>query len=202
MTSPIISTRPKLILASTSPYRRELLTRLRVPFECVAPHVDEAAQKGESPERIAIRLSLEKAQAVYALHPTAIVIGSDQVCDLHGVALGKPGDYEHALLQLQAMRGQSLTFHTAVSVVTASFARTLNVPVRVTMRRYTDAQIEHYLRAEEPYDCAGSAKCEALGIALCDRIQSEDPTALIGLPLITTCSLLAEAGLDVLSAYE
>ncbi len=203
MTSPLArAASPALILASTSPYRRELLARLRVPFECIAPGVDEAPHKGESPERSAIRLCMEKAQAVYTLHPTAIVIGSDQVCDLHGAALGKPGNYERAMLQLQAMRGQSLTFHTAVSVVAANYSRTLNVPVRVTMRRYSDAQIERYLRAEEPYDCAGAAKSEALGIALCDRIESDDPTALIGLPLIATCSLLAEAGLDVLNAYE
>jgi septum formation protein len=202
MTSPPLQSKSKLILASTSRYRRELLERLHVPFECIAPLVDETPHKGESPERSAIRLSLEKAQAVHTLHPTAIVIGSDQVCDLHGTPLGKPGNFENAMHQLQAMRGQSLTFHTAVSVVAANFSRTLNVPVRVTMRRYSDAQIEHYLRTEEPYDCAGSAKSEALGIALCDRIESDDPTALIGLPLIATCSLLAEAGLDVLNAYE
>ncbi len=191
-------TAPKLILASTSRYRKELLTRLRVPFECISPEVDEAPLKDESPERIALRLSLLKAKAVYTLNPNSIVIGSDQVCDLNGTALGKPGNFERAFVQLKAMRGQQLVFHTAVSVIAQGYARTENVPVHVTMRDYSDAQMERYLMAEEPYDCAGSAKSEALGIALCERITSDDPTALIGLPLIMTCSLLAEAGLPVL----
>lgn len=190
-------TRP-LILASTSRYRKELLTRLRVPFECIAPQVDEAPLPGETPEQIARRLALAKAKAVHQLHPQAVVIGSDQVCDLEGTALGKPGDHARATAQLKAMSGKHLVFHTAVAVLTAQFARCVNVPVRVTMRDYTDTQIERYLQAEQPYDCAGSAKSEALGIALCESISSDDPTALIGLPLITTCTLLAEAGFAVL----
>jgi septum formation protein len=189
---------PKLILASTSRYRRELLTRLRVPFECVAPQVDEAPLKDETPERIALRLSFEKAKAVHTLNPKSIVIGSDQVCDLNGRALGKPGSFERAFEQLSAMRGQALVFHTAVSVVAPGFEQTANVQVQVQMRRYSDAQIERYLHAEQPYDCAGSAKSEALGIALCERIVSDDPTALIGLPLIATCSMLEAAGLHIL----
>jgi septum formation protein len=193
-------TAPKLILASTSRYRKELLTRLRIPFECISPEVDETPLKDESPERIALRLSLLKAQAVHTLHPNSIVIGSDQVCDLNGMPLGKPGNFERAFEQLKAMRGQQLVFHTAVTVLAKGYARTENVRVEVTMRRYSDAQIERYLRAEEPYDCAGSAKSEALGIAMCERIRSDDPTALIGLPLIMTCTLLAEAGLPVLGA--
>lgn len=189
---------PRLILASTSRYRKELLARLRIAFECIAPQADETPLLGESPERIAIRLSINKAKAVHTLHPNSIVIGSDQVCDLNGQALGKPGNYERAFEQLCAMRGQTLLFHTAVTVHTHDFEGTLNSPVRVTMRRYSDAQIERYLRAEEPYDCAGSAKSEALGIALCESIESDDPTALIGLPLIATCTLLQAAGLKVL----
>jgi septum formation protein len=190
----------KLILASTSRYRRELLTRLRLPFECIAPQVDETPLKDETPQRIALRLSLEKAKTVHTLYPNSIVIGSDQVCDLNGRALGKPGNFERAFEQLSAMRGQALVFHTAVSVVTSHFSQTQNVQVQVQMRNYSDAQIERYLKAEEPYDCAGSAKSEALGIALCEHITSDDPTALIGLPLIATCSLLEAAGLKVLGA--
>ena len=191
---------PPLILASTSRYRRELLERLRLPFEVVAPWVDETPLPGEAPAVLAQRLAMAKARAVAALHPGAIVIGSDQVADLHGQAIGKPGTHERAVAQLRSMRGQRITFQTAVAVVRADrgYAQGLLASVVVSFRDLSDAQIEHYLRTEQPYDCAGSAKCETLGIALLEAIDNDDPTALIGLPLIRTCRLLREAGLDPL----
>lgn len=191
---------PPLILASTSRYRRELLQRLRLPFEVVAPQVDETPAPGEAPADLAPRLALAKAQAVALLRPQAVVIGSDQVADLDGQAIGKPGTHARAVAQLQAMRGRRVVFQTAVTVMRAdrAYAQTLMAPVAVTFRDLSDAEIEHYLRTEEPYDCAGSAKCETLGIALLDAIDSDDPTALIGLPLIRTCRLLRAAGLDPL----
>lgn len=193
---------PRLILASTSRYRRELLQRLRLPFDMVAPDVDETPQSGERPADLALRLALAKARAVGAVEPDAVVIGSDQVADLDGVALGKPGTHERAVAQLQAMRSRRVVFQTAVAVVHArrSFEQTVLVPVAVRFRDFSDAQIERYLRLEQPYDCAGSAKCETLGIALVDAIESDDPTALVGLPLIGTCALLRAAGLDPLAA--
>lgn len=191
-TSPL---RP-LILGSTSRYRRQLLERLQLPFDVAAPDVDETPLPGESPRDLALRLALAKARAVAAQHPQAIVIGSDQVADLNGKPLGKPGNHERATLQLREMRGHSMVFHTAVSVVCleTGFAQTDLAPVRVRFRSLDDAEIERYLRAEQPYDCAGSAKSEGLGIALLDAIESDDPTALIGLPLIRTCQMLRAAG--------
>lgn len=185
---------PQLVLGSTSRYRRELLERLRLPFDVVAPQVDESAQAGETPAHLAERLALAKAQAVAALHPLAWVIGSDQVADLDGAPIGKPGSHAAAVAQLRLMRGRRLVFHTAVAVVAPGFARLRSVPVTVQVRALDDAEIETYLRLEQPYDCAGSAKSEGLGIALLDAIHSADPTALIGLPLIATCALLREAG--------
>lgn len=191
-----------LILASTSPYRRSLLERLGLAFTCVAPHVDETALPGETPQALAGRLALAKAQAVAALHPQAVVIGSDQVAELHGQALGKPGTHARALAQLQRMSAQPVLFHTAVAVVcqASAFAAADLAQVRVQMRRLSPARIEAYLRAEQPYDCAGSAKSEGLGIALIERIDSDDPTALIGLPLMRTLRLIEQAGLAVLPA--
>ncbi len=193
---------PKLVLGSTSPYRRELLARLRLPFDVHAPSVDELPLPGESPAALATRLALAKARAVAAQHPQAIVIGSDQVADLDGHPVGKPGTHERAVEQLRSMRGRSIVFQTAVAVVRpdTGFERVALAPVTVKFRQLDDTEIEHYLRAEQPYDCAGSAKCETLGIALLEAIESDDPTALIGLPLIRTCSLLREAGIDPLSA--
>lgn len=192
---------PRLILASTSRYRRELLQRLRLPFEVVAPDIDETPRPGERPADLAVRLALAKARAVAAAQPGTVVIGSDQVADLGGVALGKPGTHERAVAQLQSMRSRRVVFQTAVAVVHAqrSFERTVLVPVAVRFRDLTDTEIERYLRIEEPYDCAGSAKCETLGIALVDAIESDDPTALVGLPLIRTCELLRAAGVDPLA---
>lgn len=193
------SPRP-LILGSTSRYRRELLQRLRLPFEVEAPEVDESALPGEPPAATALRLALAKAEAVAARHPEAVVIGSDQVADLNGQALGKPGTHERAAAQLRQMSGQSVLFHTGVAVVCAAsgFRQALLAPVSVRFRRLSAEEIEHYLRAEQPYDCAGSAKAEGLGIALLEAIESDDPTALIGLPLIRTCALLRAAGLPLL----
>jgi len=193
-------TRPALILGSTSRYRRELLERLRLPFQVHAPDVDETPKAGEAPAALAQRLALAKAQAVSALHPDAVVIGSDQVADLDGSPIGKPGTHERAVEQLRSMRGRSVVFQTAVAVVRAStgYVGTALAPVTVRFRNLSDAEIEHYLRTEQPYDCAGSAKCETLGIALLDAIDSDDPTALVGLPLIRTCALLRAAGIDPL----
>ncbi|HSW04861.1 Maf family nucleotide pyrophosphatase [Aquabacterium sp.] len=191
---------PALILGSTSRYRAELLQRLRLPFEAVAPWVDETPLPGEAPAALALRLALAKAHEVAARHPQAVVIGSDQVADLDGRPIGKPGTHARAVEQLQAMRGRAVVFQTAVAVVrpTTGFAQVLLAPVTVRFRALGDAEIEFYLRTEQPYDCAGSAKCETLGIALLEAIDSDDPTALIGLPLIRTSALLREAGLDPL----
>jgi len=197
-----MSTRPPLILGSTSRYRRELLERLRLPFEVHAPDVDETPLPGETPAALAQRLALAKAHAVSTTHPDAVVIGSDQVADLDGQPIGKPGTHERAVAQLRAMRGRSVVFQTAVAVVcrATGYEGTALVPITVRFRDLDDAEIEHYLRTEQPYDCAGSAKCETLGIALLDAIESDDPTALVGLPLIRTSALLRAAGIDPLTA--
>ena len=189
-----------LILGSTSVYRRELLSRLRLPFTVERPEVDETPLPQEKPADLALRLALAKAQAVAARHPTAVVIGSDQVADLHGEPLGKPGDHARAVIQLQRMRGQTVVFQTAVAVIcqATGFSQVALAPVRVVFRSLSDEAIEQYLRAETPYDCAGSAKSEGLGIALLERIDNDDPTALVGLPLIRTCELLRAAGCELL----
>jgi len=188
-----------LVLGSTSRYRRELLQRFGLPFDVVGPHVDETPQPNEAPAALAQRLALAKAQAVAAQRPEAIVIGSDQVADLHGQPLGKPGTHERAVAQLRQMSGQTVLFQTAVAVVCAAtgLAACELAVVRVVFRDLTDAEIERYLRAEQPYDCAGSAKSEGLGITLLDHIDNDDPTALIGLPLIRTARLLRLAGLQL-----
>ncbi len=196
-----MTSRP-LILGSTSAYRRELLQRLRLPFEVAAPDVDETPQPGERPPELARRLALAKARAVAQRHPSAIVIGSDQVADLGGEPLGKPGTHERAVEQLRRMRGRTVIFQTAVSVVCleTGFEQLDLAPVRVRFRDLDDAEIETYLRMETPYDCAGSAKSEGLGIALLASIESDDPTALVGLPLIRTAHMLRAAGLPLLQA--
>ena len=189
----------KLVLGSTSVYRRELLARLRLPFIVAAPNVDETPLPGEAPAALARRLALAKARAVADTHPDCIVIGSDQVADLHGQPLGKPGTHDRAVAQLQAMRGQTVIFQTAVAVVckASGFVQEDLAPVRVQFRDLGDAEIEQYLRAETPYDCAGSAKSEGLGISLLEAIDNDDPTALVGLPLIRTCRMLRAAGLNL-----
>ncbi|MBS0340497.1 MAG: septum formation inhibitor Maf [Proteobacteria bacterium] len=189
-----------VILASTSRYRRELMNRLRLPFDVHSPEVDETPLPGETPRVLAQRLALAKAQAVASRFPQAVVIGSDQVADLDGQALGKPGTHERAVEQLRRMQGQTLIFQTAVAVVcqATGFEQRDLAPVRVVFRKLDDAAIEAYLHAEQPYDCAGSAKSEGMGIALLEAIESDDPTALVGLPLIRTCRMLRSAGIDLL----
>jgi septum formation protein len=190
------SMRP-LILGSTSVYRSELLSRLRIPFEVSAPEVDETPEPREETAQLACRLALAKARAVAIRFPQAVVIGSDQVADLDGEAIGKPGAHEAAVVQLRRMRGKRVIFQTAVAVVcqATGFAQMELAQVQVCFRKLADSEIEAYLRAEQPYDCAGSAKSEGLGIALLDSIDSDDPTALVGLPLIRTCRMLRAAGL-------
>ena len=190
-----------LILASTSRYRRELLSRLKLPFEVSSPEVDETPLLGELPAALAQRLALAKARAVSVRHRDAVVIGSDQVADLNGTPVGKPGIHERAVEQLRAMSGRRVVFQTAVAVVceASGFVGSALVPVTVSFRAITDIEIEHYLQTEQPYDCAGSAKSETLGIALLNAIESNDPTALVGLPLIQTCALLRQAGIDPLA---
>ena len=190
----------KLILGSTSPYRRTLLERLRLPFEVAAPDVDETPQTSETPKQLACRLAMAKARAVGAQFPDCVVIGSDQVADLDGLALGKPGNHARAVEQLQQMRGKTVIFQTAVAVVCqdSKFAQMDLAQVKVKFRDLTDAEIEAYLLAETPYDCAGSAKSEGLGIALLESIDNDDPTALIGLPLIRTCRMIQAAGIKLI----
>ena len=193
-------THRKLVLGSTSPYRRELLERLRIPFEVAAPDVDETPQALETPKQLACRLAMAKARAVAAQFPACVVIGSDQVADLDGQALGKPGNHARAVTQLQQMRGKTVIFQTAVAVVCleTGFAQMDLAQVNVKFRDLTDYEIEAYLRAEKPYDCAGSAKSEGLGIALLESMDNDDPTALVGLPLIRTCRMIQAAGIRVL----
>ena len=192
----------KLILGSTSAYRRELLARLQVPFEVRAPGVDETPLANEAPVDLAMRLALAKAQAVAQLNPHSVVIGSDQVADLDGIALGKPGNHTRAVEQLRRMRDKTVVFQTALAVVcveTGFVAQEL-AQIKVKFRDLSDDEIEHYLLAETPYDCAGSAKSEGLGIALLEKIESDDPTALIGLPLIRTAKMLRAAGIALLGS--
>jgi len=191
----------KLILGSTSAYRRELLGRLRIPFSVESPQVDETALPGEHPAELARRLALAKAHAVAQRFPECVVIGSDQVADLEGHALGKPGNHDRATLQLRQMRGKTVIFQTALAVVCldSGFCQQDLAPVKVIFRDLDDTEIENYLRQEQPYDCAGSAKSEGLGIALLDAIESDDPTALVGLPLIRTSRMLRAAGIQLLT---
>lgn len=190
----------ELILGSSSVYRHSLLARLGLSFRCVAPDVNETPRAAELPAATALRLALAKAQAVAAAEPQALIIASDQVADLDGVALGKPGTHANAVRQLQTMRGRRVAFHTALCVLDGASGRQQlqNVPTIVFFRELDDAQIERYLRREQPYDCAGSARIECLGVALVEKIESDDPTALIGLPLITLVTMLQREGVDVL----
>ena len=191
---------PRLILASSSAYRRELLARLHLPFEAIAPDIDETPQPGEAPQATAQRLARAKAAAVALRAPGALVIGSDQVATLDGLQIGKPGKHARALEQLQLMRGRRVVFHTALCLWDsrvadpAQAAQLENVQVFVDFRDLPDAELDAYLRIEQPYDCAGSAKNEGLGIALLERIESNDPTALTGLPLIALTGMLRRAG--------
>ena len=193
-------TRPQLVLASTSPFRRDLLSRLGIPFTTANPQVDESSLPGESPEDLALRLSEAKARSIAPLYPEALIIGSDQVAILEGQIFGKPGTHDKAVQQLQTMRGKTVNFFTGLCLFDAKAerARVRGVSTLVTFRHLNDTEIENYLRKEQPYNCAGSAKSEGLGIAIIHRMQGDDPNALIGLPLILLCDLLAEAGVSIL----
>ena len=200
LTKPVTSTLTesghalRLRLASSSPYRRELLSRLRIPFDVVAPEVDETPYSGETPEQLSTRLALAKALAVAI--PGTWTIGSDQVATLDGSPIGKPGNHEAARAQLLAASGRALRFHTALALVDPDQGRRRveRIDTVVRFRNLTLAEIDAYLHAEQPYDCAGAAKCEGLGIALLDAIEGDDPTALIGLPLIRLSGWLREWG--------
>lgn len=189
----------ELVLASTSPYRRELLSRLKVPFSVTSPDVDETPLPGEAPDATALRLAIAKAKAVAAAHPDALIIGSDQVAMLGDMQLGKPGNHENALKQLRMMRGKSVFFQTALCLHNSRSGHTQAkvIPFEVKFRDYDDALIERYLAKEQPYNCAGSAKSEGLGIALIERMTGNDPNALIGLPLIALIDMLQNEGFEV-----
>jgi septum formation protein len=200
--SSVLASWPRLILGSTSRYRRELLERLRLPFDVMASQVDETPLAAESPAALSLRLAHAKAAAVAGMcADDVVVIGSDQVAELAGQPMGKPGGFERALEQLRALSGQSVVFHTSVAVhrPKTGFMAGCHGEVRVRFRALSDRDITTYLRLDEPYDCAGSARCETLGIALLEAIDSDDPTMLIGLPLIRTSELLRQAGLDPLA---
>jgi septum formation protein len=190
---------PLIVLASSSRYRRELLQRLGLPFESWAPEVDESALPSEPPRETAIRLARAKAQAAARRFPSAWIIGSDQVADLDGRAIGKPGTFENARRQLRDVSGHSVLFHTALCLYNARLERRHErlVTTDVAFRRLTDAEIERYLEREHALDCAGSAKSEGLGVSLLSRLGGEDPTALVGLPLIALSAMLRAEGFDV-----
>ena len=190
---------PRIVLASTSPYRRALLERLRLPFEVQDPLVDEAPLPGEPARDIALRLAQLKARSVAPSFPKALVIGCDQVAVLEGECLGKPGSHANAVSQLKAMRGKSVLFHTALALLNTESAamQTAEVPTAVHFRHYDDNEIERYLELERPYDCAGSAKIEGLGIVLVDRVNGDDPSALIGLPLMQLAAMLRREGVAI-----
>lgn len=205
---PHVSTKPRLILASSSPYRRELLERLRIPFDVVTPDIDETPLDGETPEATAVRLSIAKARAAAARATDttdasgALVIGSDQVATCDGRQIGKPGTHGNARAQLQSMRGKSVEFHSALCLYDSrtNQVQSADIVTRVQFRELSDAEIEAYLLAETPYDVAGSAKSEGLGITLVDAIHSDDPTALVGLPLIALSRMLRAAGFPLMGA--
>ena len=188
-----------IVLASTSRYRRELLGRLNLPFEVAAPRVDESRLAHEAPQALALRLARAKAQAVQHAWPEALIIGSDQVAVVDDAFLDKPGNFDTAFAQLKLMRGKAVVFYTALCLLNSRTAReqVAIVPVTVHMRDASDQQITRYLLAEEPYDCAGSARIEALGITLVEKMDGDDPNALIGLPLIALCGMLRNEGIDL-----
>lgn len=204
MTIPENYQNPLIILASSSPYRAELLARLQLPFQAAAPDIDETPLANEAPEQTALRLAQQKAASLSAQFPDTIIIGSDQVATLDGLQIGKPGNHENALKQLQLMRGREVIFHTALCVLDnrkANLTNSLrlqshNCQTRVQFRDLSDAELDAYLRIEQPYDCAGSAKNEGLGIAITASIHSTDPTSLTGLPLISLCDMLRQLGVQ------
>lgn len=190
----------KLVLASTSPYRRELLARLGLPFETANPQTDETPLAGESPETLALRLSEAKARAVAGHYPDALIIGSDQVAVLDGQIFGKPGTHERAVAQLHALSGRTVNFFTGLCLFDSNSGQTQirGVPTLVTFRQLGADEIENYLQREQPYNCAGAAKSEGLGIALLEKMEGDDPNALVGLPLIALCDMLRQAGIRIL----
>ncbi len=188
----------ELILASSSPYRRALLSRLQVPFRCETPRVDETPLPGEPPRELVLRLALQKARAVAERNPHSLVIGSDQVACVEDTILGKPGNPVAAALQLRASSGKPVRFYTGLAVISSSGECSLVETFTVHFRHLGEDEIDSYLCKEQPFDCAGSFKCEGLGIALFERLEGDDPTTLEGLPLIATCRLLRQAGLSVL----
>lgn len=193
---PIPASMP-LLLASTSRYRRELLERLRLPFHIARPEVDETPLDGEAVPAMAARLAQAKAAAIATQHPGAWVLGADQAAELDGAPLGKPGHRDAAIAQLSAMAGRQVRFHTAVALVRDDETLAAHDITTVRFRSLSAAEIERYVDAEQPFDCAGSFKSEGLGIALFDAIESTDPTALVGLPLIAVCRMLRDAGFDL-----
>ena len=199
---------PRLILASSSKYRKDLLSRLHLPFDVVVPNIDETPRTGEAPEETAIRLAQEKAAAIASSAPDALIIGSDQVATLNGKQIGKPGSHENAFRQLQEMRGHRVVFHTALCLWDGRakdsrlVAQVENIQTFVTFRDLPDEELDAYLRIEQPYDCAGSAKNEGLGITLIEKIESSDPTALTGLPLIALTSMLRRAGVPFFTSQK
>ncbi|HEX7387252.1 MAG TPA: Maf family nucleotide pyrophosphatase [Castellaniella sp.] len=188
----------QLILASSSPYRRELLQRLALPFESITPDIDETPHAGERPAALSVRLAREKAARIARMHPEALIVGSDQVADFNGQPVGKPGGFEAAHAQLQRFSGRTVLFHTALCLTQGARSEAALVSTECRFLTLSEAQIDHYLSAEQPFDVAGSAKAECLGIALMESIRSDDPTALIGLPLIALCRLLRGFGADPL----
>jgi len=187
-----------LILASSSPYRRELLERLRIPFSVSTPEIDETPQPGERPGQLALRLAIEKARVIALRFPHAVVIGADQAASLHGTPIGKPGTIETARNQLREMSGQTVVFHSAMAVIQGDHIQSIDVPTTCIFRTLSNEAIEHYIAIDQPLDTAGSAKAECLGIALMQSMQSEDPTSIIGLPLIALTNMLSKCGLDPL----
>lgn len=191
--------KPQLILGSSSPYRRELLERLRLPFTVVSPQIDETPLANETPPETALRLAVAKARHIAQSHPQALIIGADQVATVNGEQIGKAGGFDKALAQLQAMRGQTVLFHSALCLYDArnDSVDARDIITRATFRDLPDDELSAYLRIEQPYDCAGSAKVEALGITILEKVESDDPTALIGLPLIALTDMLRKAGVDL-----
>ncbi|NLY63910.1 MAG: septum formation protein Maf [Alcaligenaceae bacterium] len=186
----------RLILASSSRYRKEMLGRFLLPFESISPDIDETPLPGETPAQLALRLSIAKAQAVAANNPDCIIIGSDQVATLDGSPIGKPGNFDTAKKQLQALSGNCVEFHSALAVTDGKRTESADIITRCHFRELTDAEIVHYLETEQPYDTAGSAKAEGLGITLMSKMESDDPTSIIGLPLITLAKMLRSFGIN------
>ena len=195
---------PELILGSSSKYRQELLSRLHLPFSVVSPNIDESIRVGETPVDTAMRLALEKAQYIALTHPEAIIIGADQVATVDNIQLGKAGNHANALKQLQMMRGKTVLFHSALCVLDARTGQSdvRDVITRATLRDLSDEELSAYLHIEQPYDCAGSAKVEGLGITLLEKVESDDPTALIGLPLIALTEMLRAVGIKFYQSQD